>query len=77
MTYKIDKQHNKVKIRNLGSFRVLGLRQISDDMEIGNGFLVKKADGYYLHIICYKQKEKVTEIEKPIAIDFGIENKTN
>ncbi len=77
ITYKIDKQHNKVKIQGLGSFRVLGLRQISEDMEIANGFLVKKADGYYLHIVCYKQKEKITEIEKPIAIDFGIENKIN
>ncbi len=77
MTYKIDKQHNRVRIQGLGSFRVLGLKQITEDMEIANGFLVRKADGYYLHIVCYKPREESVEIDKPIAIDFGIENKIN
>ncbi len=77
ITYRIDKQHNRVRIQGLGSFRVLGLKQITEDMEIANAFLVKKADGYYLHITCYKPKEESVEIEKPIAIDFGIENKVN
>ncbi|MEM4620427.1 MAG: hypothetical protein QW607_09465, partial [Desulfurococcaceae archaeon] len=77
ITYRIDKQHNRVKIQGLGSFRVLGLKQITEDMEIANGFLIRKADGYYLHITCYKPKTETVEIEKPVAIDFGIENKIN
>ncbi|MEO0247471.1 MAG: transposase [candidate division WOR-3 bacterium] len=77
VTYNVDKERNRVRIQNLGSFRALGLRQITDDMKITNGFLVRKADGYYLHITCYKPKKKTAEINKPIAIDFGIENKVN
>ncbi|MEM3473590.1 MAG: transposase [archaeon] len=77
ITYNVDKERNRVRIQNLGSFRVLGLKQVTDDMEIANGFLIRKVDEYYLHIICFRPKEKTVEIDKPIAIDFGIENKVN
>lgn len=46
-------------------------------MEIANGFLIRKTDGYYFHIICFGPKEKTIQIDKLIAIDFGIENKVN
>jgi len=93
MTYKLDFNHNKVHIQKLGLFRILGLHQIPDGVEITNANLVRKADGFYLHITCYiNRDEEITTIKdkkgriklvnnekfnKPIAIDFGIANKLN
>lgn len=75
VTYKLDFLRNRVHIQKLGSFRILGLRQIPEDCEIASAVLLRKPDGFYLHVTTYQDKTKVSNISKPVSIDFGIENK--
>lgn len=70
------KSFNKVKIQGI-SGRVLvrtgNQLQIAD--ELANANLVKKADGYYLNVTCFINKENFKKIQtngKEIGIDFGI-----
>jgi putative transposase len=74
VTFTLDRDKNRVRIQKLGSFRVLGLRQIPPDGEIGNALLVRKSSGYYLHVTCYLPKESASRepIGEAIAIDFGV-----
>jgi len=74
VTFTLDRDKNRVRIQKLGSFRVLGLRQIPPDGEIGNALLVRKPSGYYLHVTCYLPKESASRepIGEAIAIDFGV-----
>lgn len=75
VTYRLDFSRNRVHIQKLGSFRILGLRQIPEDCEIASAVLLRKPKGFYLHVTTYQDKAKVSDINKPVSIDFGIENK--
>lgn len=74
-TYKLDTSKNRVRIQKLGSFRVLGLRQIPDDCEIASAVLLRKPDGFYLNVTTYQNKVRTSTINKPLAVDFGIKDK--
>jgi len=73
----LDLGRNKVRIQKLGTFRVLGLRQIPPEAEIANAVLVQKPSGYYLHVTCYVPKENTFRqlIGEAIAIDLGVHAK--
>jgi len=77
VTYKLDFARNRVRIQNLGTFRVLGLQQIPEKAEIANGVLVRKPSGYYLHVTCYIPREDTMpkHIGEAIGIDFGVDRK--
>ena len=58
-----------------GSVLVRGVDQISENAEFANANLVKKADGYYLKVTAYINKENFKEKEKngkEIGLDFGV-----
>jgi putative transposase len=77
-TYRLNFDQNKVRIQNLGVFRVLGLRQISADAEIANAVLVRKPSGYYLHVTCYRSKDRCASSDKiggAVGVDFGVSSK--
>ena len=76
-TYRIkDKSH--VVIQNIpGKIRVHGMKQIYSTrgnlkFELANAKLIKKPDGYYLAITCYKKKETKTKKTGEIGVDLGI-----
>jgi putative transposase len=78
ITYRLNFDQNKVRIQNLGVFRVLGLHQIPADAEIANAVLVRKPSGYYLHVTCYRSKERCASpnpIGGAVGIDFGVSSK--
>jgi len=77
VTYKLDFARNRVRIQNLGTFRVLGLQQIPEKAEIANGVVVRKPSGYYLHVTCYIPREDTMpkHIGEAIGIDFGVDKK--
>jgi len=77
-TYKLDFERNKARIQILGVFRVLGLHQIPDDAEIANAVLVRKPSGYYLHVTCYRSKDRCVSADKigdAVGVDFGVRSK--
>ena len=77
-TYKLDFERKRVRIQILGVFRVLGLHQIPDDAEIANAVLVRKPSGYYLHVTCYRSKDRCVPVDKigdAVGVDFGISSK--
>ncbi len=45
VTYRLDFARNRVRIQKLGTFRVLGLRQIPANAEIANAVLMRKPSG--------------------------------
>lgn len=75
VTYKLDFSKNRVHIQKLGNFRILGLRQIPDNCEIASAVLLRKPNGFYIHVTTYQDKVRVSDTTKPVSIDFGIENK--
>jgi len=78
ITYSLDFARNRVRIQKLGSFRVLGLHQISPDAEIANAVLVRKPSGYYLHVTCYLPREYFCcpcKLGEAVGVDFGVEAK--
>ena len=84
VTYSLDFARNRVRIQKLGDFRVLGLHQIPQGVEIASAVLVRKPSGYYLHVTCYLAKGDSPEpiagqprrgYLEAVGIDFGIESK--
>ncbi len=77
VTFSLDRDKNRVRIQKLGTFRVLGLRQIPPEAEIASAVLVRKPSGYYLHVTCYVSKESSSRqtIGEAVAVDFGIHAK--
>jgi putative transposase len=77
VTFTLDRDKNRVRIQKLGTFRVLGLRQIPSEAEVASAVLVRKPSGYYLHVTCYVPKESFSRqlIGEAIAIDFGVHAK--
>ena len=76
ITFKILKDKNRIKLQRLKKpVRVLGLHQIPESCDIAKAELIKKADGYYIYLTCYINKEeKQDKIDKAIGIDFGIKH---
>ena len=81
VTYKLDFEKNRLRIQGVKKkFRVLGLHQIPNRAEIANAYLIKKPSGFYLHVVCYldrecvKQEIKARQTLEPVGIDLGIEH---
>jgi len=77
ITFKVLKEKNRIKLQGLKKpVRVLGLQQLPENSDIAKAELIKKPDGYYIHLTCYidKNQEKQEKINKPIGIDFGIKH---
>ena len=72
-THKIV-DHNKIKIVNVGTVKVQGLKQFiyDKDVEYANANLIHTSSGYYLKITTFKKKEEYTKPKKIIGIDLGI-----
>ena len=74
-TYNIDFDKNTVKIQCINQeFKVRGLKQIPSNAEICNAELVRKASGYYIHVITYAPKEPKQISLKQVGLDFGIKS---
>ena len=73
------KSANKVKIAGIsGTILVKTGNQLDTVDELANANLVKKADGYYLKVTAFINKENFKDVKKngkEIGLDFGI--KTN
>ena len=73
------KSVNKVKIAKVhGQVLIRGWKQFPKNCEFANANLIKKANGYYLKIVTFVNKENFSEPKKngkEIGLDFGI--KTN
>jgi putative transposase len=70
---------NKVRIAGLGYVSVNGMDQITKDIkEFGPAKLIRKPDGFYIQVTCWKEKIEVrqTTIEPKdiVGIDFGIKD---
>ena len=72
----VFKTANKVKIAGIsGTVLVKTGNQLDNVDELANANLVKKADGYYLKVTAFINKENFKEIKKngkEIGLDFGI-----
>ena len=74
-TYNINFDKNTVRIQNINqAFKVKGLKQIPDNAEICNAELIRKASGYYIHVVTYVPKETKQTNSKQIGLDFGIKS---
>ena len=77
-TYNVDLEHKKVHIAKVkGWIKVRGLDQLKNiEFDYANAQLLRKASGYYLHIITWqyppKTKPKKLNKNNMIGIDFGI-----
>lgn len=75
----LNSQRTKVRIQNLGKFRVLGARNVPEQTEVAKGFLQARADGYHLLLVCYMWPEDERQARKhkedfkqAIGVDLGI-----
>lgn len=66
-THKLVKNSSKIHIVKLGNVRIRGLHQIPQDAEISVGSLIKKTDGYYVHLTVYV----------PLHVDLSWENRSD
>ena len=70
------KPNNRIRVSGIKkALLVHGIKQLPKDCEFANGNLIKKADGYYLKITIYQNKEKEKKQKKngkDIGLDFGI-----
>ena len=74
-TYSI-KGKNKIYVQRIGVLVVNGLEQINlDEVEFANAKLIKKPDGFYIHITVYSKKQPQSYTEKEIlGLDMGIKD---
>jgi putative transposase len=76
----LPQYNNTYKIKNKylilqgfkGQFRINGLRQIPNNVEITNAKLLKKSSGYYIAFTCFVLKEIRISTNNEIGLDFGI-----
>ena len=74
-TFRINFDNNTITIQGFKKpFKVKGLKQLEDDMEIANAKLVRKPSGYYFHITTFSEPESKPATNKMCGIDFGIGN---
>ena len=70
------KPNNRIRISGVKkALLVHGMKQLPKDCELANANLVKKADGYYLKVTAYIDKErekKQNKNGKEIGLDFGV-----
>lgn len=66
-THKLVENSPKMHIVKLGKIRVRGLHQIPQDAEVSVASLIKKADGYYVHLTVYV----------PLNVDVSWENRSD
>lgn len=57
-----------------GSFKVMGLDQISNDAEFANAVLMKKNNNFYLNLTCFLPKQEKEKTGQQIGLDFGIKD---
>ncbi len=77
ITFKVLKDKNRIKIQGLKKpLRVLGLEQLPNSCEIAKAELIKKADGYYVYVTSYINKQELQQekINKAIGINFGVKH---
>ena len=75
VTYDIDKEKSRIRVQKIKKpFRVRGLDQIPENVEIANARFIRKASGLYFHITCYLPKEEMIVPDKCVGIDFGIKD---
>lgn len=72
-THKYNFTNNTITF-NKHTFKLLGLKQIKENVEFANAFLIRKADGYYIHQTCYCLPEKLEEREESVGTDFGVKD---
>ena len=76
MTHKFENPY-KMKIQGIkGRVRVIGSKQIPFELnpDFANANLIKKPDGYYIHLTTFIDKEKLPKKNsngKELGIDFG------
>jgi len=65
-----------IRIQGFGRkrFRVSGLDQIPESVDIANAILISRNGDYYLKITCFVSKEKRIKTGKSIGLDFGIKD---
>lgn len=72
-TYKFKK--GRVRIQNVpGWLKIKGQHQL-EGWELANAKLIRKADGYYLHVTAFKSKAEVLDTYTPstmIGVDMGL-----
>ena len=72
-TYKFKK--NRVKVQNVpGWLKIKGQHQLSG-WELANAKLIRKANGYYLHVTAFKNKTEIPNTYTPntkIGVDMGL-----
>jgi putative transposase len=74
VTFCIDFEKNKMRIQGLKPWiKVIGLNQITDNYEVANATLVKKANDYYFNITTFEMKPERNLEDDSIGIDFGCE----
>jgi len=82
VTFKfLNSQRTKVRIQNLGIFRVLGASTIPEGAEIAKAYLVRKATGYFLLVAYYvepqgelKARKHKERFDYAVSFDPGIAN---
>ena len=74
-TYDINFDKNTIRIQCIKQdFKVRGLKQIPNNAEICNAELIRKASGYYIHIVTFVPKENKQTNGRQIGLDFGIKS---
>lgn len=74
-TYNINFDKNTIKIQCIKQeFKVRGLKQIPSNAEICNAELIRKASGYYIHVVTFIPKENKQTNGRQIGLDFGIKS---
>jgi transposase len=75
VTYKLIGK-NRVKVVGITKpLRVRGLNRIPEGAEVSCARLLKKPSGYYLHIVCWVNKDDLPRREPigdAIGVDFGV-----
>lgn len=69
-------KNNRIKLLGIKQhLRVHGLQQITDEYEIANLKLIKKASGYYIKITCFRNQQNNRQTtNQVVGLDFGIKN---
>ncbi len=64
-TYNVDVERERVRIQNLGEFRVSGLDQIPEGAELATANLIERNGDYYLHVTAYVTKTPRVRTRRP------------
>lgn len=73
-TFDIDFEKSRIRIQGLKPWiKVIGIKQLKDNIEIANATIVKKVNDYYINITTFELKDKKELDDYSIGIDFGCE----